>query len=104
MSSRARKILIRTVMLFCAIVLLVDLAEDGYLGKADPIMPPCSGKIFHSCSPGKSGSAESPVLIPPERLPDIFQGWRDQSFLVENENLFTIIDCYLLGSSGGLPL
>ncbi len=91
-------------MLLCAIVLLIDLAEDGCLGKAEPITPPFSGKIVHSGSPGKSGSAESPTFIPPARLPDILQGRQNQSSLFENKNPLTIIDCYLLGSSGGLPL
>jgi hypothetical protein len=94
----------RTVILLCAIALLVDLAEDGCLGKAEPVTPPSHGTIFHTCSPGKSSSAESPVLIPPARLPDILQGWQEQSIFAEIESPLIIIKCFLLSSSGGIPL
>ena len=104
MSSRVKKIVQHTIMLLCAIVLLLDLADDGCLGKAQPATPRCPGTISLTSSPGSSGNAEFPVWIPPARLPGILQCWQNQSILVEIEDLLPIIDCYLLGSSGGLPL
>ncbi len=104
MSARAGKILTLLVVLLCEIVLLIDLAEDGVLGKAQPVSPPCSKTIYQTCSPCKSGHAESPVLIPPAKLPDILQDWQNQTVLVEIESTLRIIECYLLGSSGGMPL
>ena len=89
-------------MLLCALALLVDLAEDGCLGKAEPMTPLCPGTISHS-SPGKSGNAESPALIPPARLPDILQVCQNQWILVKIENPLTIFKCFLLSSSGGIP-
>jgi hypothetical protein len=103
MSSRARKILKHTAMLLFTIMLLIDLADDGCFGKTEPATPLCPGTGSLTPS-GSSGKAESSVWIPPARLPVIRQRWQNQSILVEIECPFTRINCYFLGSSGGIPL
>jgi hypothetical protein len=84
--------------------MLMDLADDGYFGKAPLLVPQCLGTISFIASPSGSGNVVSSVWIPPEKLPFIFQRGQNQLHLAEVACALGKSDCFLLSSSGGLPL
>ena len=94
----------RILFFICALLLLLDLADDGYFGQAPPLVPQCPGKISFTSSPGGSDNVVSSVWIPPVRLPCILQRGQNQLHLAEVASALAKIDCSLLSSSGGLPL
>jgi hypothetical protein len=94
----------RILFFICALLLLVDLADDGYFGKAPLLPPQCPGKISFVSSPGGWGNVVALAWIPPERLPCILQRGQNQRHLAEVADALAEIDCFFLSSSGGLPL
>jgi hypothetical protein len=94
----------RIVLGICALLLLADLADDGYLGKVPALLPQGPGNFSLTTSPDSSGDMAPQVWLPPGELRATLQGWQKQPVLVEVGNTLAKIDCCLLGSSGGLPL
>jgi hypothetical protein len=94
----------RIFFLICALLLLADLADDGCLGKAQPVAYVFPGIISFTQSPDSSGKVEIQVWIPPTKLIGIRQRWQNQSVLVELHNASPLIHPYLFSSSGGIPL
>lgn len=94
----------RILVLLCALLFLLDLADDGYLGKAPALTPQLPGTVSFFSSPDSSGTIVPQVWLADIALLGALQRWQNQEILVEVEEHLTKIDCYLLGSSGGLPL
>jgi hypothetical protein len=94
----------RIFFLICALLLLGDLADDGYLGKVPALLPQCPGNFSVSTSPDNPGNTASQVWLPPGELRGILPRWQNRPVLVEVGKTLAKIDCCLLGSSGGLPL
>jgi hypothetical protein len=94
----------RIFFLMCALLLLADLADDGFLGKVPALLPQCPGNISFTTSPYSSGNNAPQVSLPLGELRVILQHWQNQLVFVEVGNILAKIDCCLLGSSGGLPL
>jgi len=93
----------RIVFLLCALLLLADLANDGYLGKVPALLPQGPGNFSLSASPGSSGNMAPQVWLTLGELRFILPRWQNQPVLVAVGNTLAKIDCWLLGSSGGLP-
>jgi hypothetical protein len=94
----------RVVVFILALLLLIDLAEDGCFGKATFVVPQSSAKTsllapLHDCS----GKIESPSTLPSEggALCHLRRVQR-LTFLVQPA--LKIITCMHTGSSGGIPL
>ena len=94
----------RTVMLICALVMVLDLSDDGRLGKATFAAPPSPVKSLEVSS-DHYGSAEP--VCPAEQTPANFQHAPRQSpgqpvFRFVQHTLKIIISSHL-NSAGGLP-
>jgi hypothetical protein len=95
----------RTVLLICALVLLLDLADDGYLGKVKYVAPDSPAKsLDFSVENHKSGTVD----FHPDLLAANFPGTPCQSLSQPATPVVwtavKIIVSSLLASSGGLPL
>ena len=94
-----------TLLLILALLLVADLAEDGFLGKATFELPHASAKISvcapHHDSPGQDDCRQefTPANLwkPPSQANYQAVGVRVQPSL-------KIIDFHNTGSSGGIPL
>ncbi len=104
MSAGVIKRLKQMIILFWVIFLLVDLADDGCFGKAQPTAPLSRGTISQFFSIGSSSNADSTVWNQLPKMLSILNRWQYQSILVESDDHFTVIKSYLLTSSGGIPL
>jgi len=94
----------RTVMLICALVLVLDLSDDGRLGKATFVVPPSPVKSLEA-SPDHYGSAEP--VCQGEQTPANFQHaprpspGQPVNHVVQHTR--KIIISSHLSSAGGLP-
>jgi hypothetical protein len=89
---------------FILALLLLDLAEDGCLGKAHFVAPQSSAQTsllapLHHCS----GKIEFPSTLPPDGRA-IFHLRRVQTLRFLVHPALKIIICIHIGSSGGIPL
>ena len=94
----------RTVFLICALFLLLDLADDGHLGKAK-FVPPDSpvNSLKTSSEYAKSSKGDSQTdLLPANFLPPLHQSPHQPATPVIR-TIHKIIVCCLLSSAGGLP-
>ena len=73
----------RILFLICVLLLLGDLADDGYIGKAPLLSPQLPGNISFTSSPDGSDNVVSSAWIPPGRLPCILQRGQNQLHLAE---------------------
>jgi len=94
----------RILFLICAFLLLADLADNGFIGKAPLLAPHCPGTISFTSSPGSSDNIAPRVWILPEKELGLLQPWNNQWDLDETYDFPSIINSYLYSSSGGLPL
>ena len=94
----------RIFFLIFILLMVADLADDGCLGKPQPVAFLCPGTISFTQSPDSLGKVEIQVWIPPTKLIGIHQKWQNQSVLVEVNNASTFIHTYLFSGSGGIPL
>ncbi|MEJ2363623.1 MAG: hypothetical protein P8017_02885 [Deltaproteobacteria bacterium] len=95
----------RILLLICALLLLADLADDGYIGKAPHLAPHCPGTISLTSSPDISDNIAPQVWIPLEKELGLLRPWNNQWALIEAYDFPSIINSYLYySSSGGLPL
>ena len=104
MSSRAINVVKHLVMLLCAFTLLLDLADDGCLGKAAPLVLNSPGTFTCTSSPDNSGKVEPQVWIPSTELLGISRLLQNWPTLGKVDHDFRIIPTYLFNSSGGIPL
>jgi hypothetical protein len=88
----------------CAFSLLTDIADDGYIGKAPLFYPQLPGNISFTSAPDGPDNVVSAVWIPPEKPPFIFQRGQNQLHLAEFACALRKSACFLISSSGGLPL
>jgi hypothetical protein len=94
----------RIFFLMCALLLLADLTDDGYIGKVPALLPHCPGTSSFATSPDCSGNTAPQVWLPLGELQVTLQRWQNQEVSVAVGNTLAKIDCCLLGSSGGPPL
>jgi hypothetical protein len=94
----------RIFFLMCALLLLADLADDGYIGKVPALLPqgPENLSFTTSADNSENMTPQGGLLLGELRV--ILQRRQNQSVAVEVGNTLARIDCCLLGSSGGLPL
>jgi hypothetical protein len=93
----------RILLLLCALLLMADLADDGFLGKVPYLLPHCPGNFSLTTLSGTSCKIASQGWLPLGGVRFIFQRWQTQPVLVEVGDTHAKIDCYLHSSSGGLP-
>jgi hypothetical protein len=86
------------------VLLLADLADDGYPGKIPALLPQGLGIFSLTSTQDTSGNMAPQVWLALGELRGIPQRWQNQAVFVEVGNTLAKIDCCLLGSSGGLPL
>jgi hypothetical protein len=95
----------RLVLLLLAVLLVLDLAHDGSLGKVKCVSPDSSVKVSHA----------SPYNFAAGKLNDLhflkYAVWlgspiqsRYQPLVHGTHQAIRIIDCCHRGSSGGIPL
>jgi hypothetical protein len=94
----------RILLLICVLLLLADLADDGYIGQAPLLAPHCPGTISLASAPDISDNIAPQVWIPPEKELGLLQPWNHQWALVEAYDFPSITNSHLYSSSGGLPL
>jgi hypothetical protein len=94
----------RLIFLFCALVMLFDLADDGGLGKVKFVAPQPSANSAVSSASLKSTQVHLKVSAPPPNLWDIRIPCRGQTICLAALHCLNLIGCHFLGSSGGLPL
>jgi hypothetical protein len=95
----------RILLILCALLLLADLADDGFLGKPPLLGPRSPARTSFASLTDNSGTIAPHVWLPLPKLPGILWQWQEQPvLLVEIEDILPKIDCYLLASSGGIPL
>jgi len=94
----------RLTFLICAVVLLLDLADDGCLGKVKFVAPQHAAKCSVDSSGHNSGKVHSPGALSPEHLQEFRYDFDGQMASVRVVPSFKINDFYLFGSSGGIPL
>ena len=104
MSSSAIKVMKQILLLLCAVILLLDLADDGCLGKAAPLVLNSPGTFTFTSSPGNSAKVETQVWLPPTALLDISRRLPNRATLGKIDREVKIIPPYLFVSSGGIPL
>jgi hypothetical protein len=94
-----------TLLLILALLLMLDIAEDGFLGKATFELPPAAAKTSVSAPHHiSSGQVDCRHKVPPPNLcdPPGQANYQPVSFRVQPT--LKIIDYRNNGSSGGIPL
>jgi hypothetical protein len=96
----------RMVLLILVLLLMVDLAEDGYLGKATPCLPRPIAKTSVTSSHNQPGSGHS--IFRHELSPtELYRTLRYGKAQVATHHLpstLQVLHCCHLSSSGGIPL
>jgi hypothetical protein len=96
----------RMVLLILVLMLLVDLAEDGYLGKATFCLPCPSAKTTvtssHNC-PG-SGQGDFGHELASPKAPGCPRHDEARPVSLHVPPILQIIHCCHLSSAGGIPL
>jgi hypothetical protein len=103
-STHGASIMKRILLLICALLLLADLADDGYIGKAPRLAPHCPGTISLTSSPDISDNIAPQAWILPGKESGLLQPWNNPWALIEAYDFPSIINSHLYSSSGGLPL
>jgi hypothetical protein len=96
----------RLVLFILVLILLVDVAEDGALGKVKFCLPNHSAKTSVTSSyhhPG-SGQTDSHHEFSPADLPQSPQYGNARPVTLRLPLTLKIINCCHLNSSGGIPL
>ena len=92
------------LMLLFTFILLLDLADDEYLGKAAALILNSPGTFTFSSSPVNSGKVKTQVLAPPYRIAGYLPPLPNPATLGKIDREVKIIPPYLFVSSGGIPL
>jgi hypothetical protein len=94
----------RLIFLLCAVVLLLDLADDGCLGKVKLVAPTHTASYFVASSAHGSGKVDSQVDLPPLNRQELESQFPDQPLLIRGIHCHRKCNFSLFGSSGGIPL
>jgi hypothetical protein len=94
----------RVLFLICALLLLVDLADDGYLGKVNYVFPHGKGASSVDSPSQKNNKIDFQLGLLPPKSPSSPYCWQYLAISVEVTRFFSINGDYLLSSSGGIPL
>ncbi len=96
----------RVVPLILVLLLLVDLAEDGCLGKATAYLPCPSAKttVTSSHHSPDSGQSDSGHELASPKVPGRPYRGEARSVSLHVPPTLTRIDCCHLSSAGGIPL
>jgi hypothetical protein len=95
----------RSLLLILALLLLMDLAEDGFLGKVNFYVPNPSAKTSIPASPQPdSGKTDFRHELASADLPGNPRQGDAQPVTLRVPTTLQIIHCYHLSSSGGIPL
>jgi len=94
----------RTLLFICALILLLDLAHDGALGKvkfvsASSLRKSCFSQIKHGCSDQVNFQTKS-LIAPRQGITLCDQSWPVKSVV---RSALKISHISLLGSAGGIP-
>jgi hypothetical protein len=94
----------RLLFLMCALLLLVDLADDGYIGKVKYVPPYGQGANSFNLSSQHPDKIDLQFGLPPPKWPCSLHCWQYLVKSIEVGRAFTVSGCHLLSSSGGMPL
>jgi hypothetical protein len=92
-------------LLIFVMVLLIDLGQDGCLGKAVLVPPDFSANTsLASPAPGDAGKIDSHSTLPSPDAREMPSQWQSQPVALRVQPGLKIIACNHTGSSGGIPL
>jgi hypothetical protein len=95
----------RNLLFICALILLLDLAHDGALGKAEFVSASSLHKsCFSQCKQGCSDQVNfqtKSLIAPRQGITFCDQSWPVKSVV---NSALKIIHISFLGSAGGIPL
>jgi hypothetical protein len=94
----------RVLLLICALLLLIDLADDGYLGKVNYVFPHGQGAGSFDSPSQKNNKIDFQFGLPPPKSSGSPHCWQYLTKSVEVTQSAIINDDYLLSSAGGIPL
>jgi hypothetical protein len=95
----------RVVLLILVLFLLVDLAEDGCLGKVNFYIPNPSAKTsVTSCPDSDSSHTDFRYEFASTDVPESFRHGDTEPVTLLVPQTLQLIHCCHLSSSGGLPL
>ncbi len=94
----------RLLFLICAVVLLLDLADDGCLGKVKFVAPQHAAQYSVASSNHNSGKVECRVVLTSENLRDLPRQFSDQPVGLGMVLCHPLNDFCFPGGSGGIPL
>jgi hypothetical protein len=94
----------RLVFLICAVVLMLDLADDGCLGKVKLVAPTHAAGYSVASTAHGSGKVDSQVDLPPLNWQVLTSQFPDQPVLIRGIHCHRKCNFSLFGSSGGIPL
>jgi hypothetical protein len=93
----------RILLLICILLVLVDLADDGYLGKVNYVFPHGQGASSFNSSSQKTNKIDLQFGLSPPKYPSSPHYWQYLVKSIEVTRFSNINDDYLLSSSGGIP-
>ena len=95
----------RVVLLILVLMLLIDLADDGCIGKANFYLPAPSTEIsVTSCPYSDSGHTDFSYEFASTDFPESFKHGDTKPVTLRVLHILQIIHCCHLSSSGGIPL
>ena len=94
----------RVLLLISALLLLVDLADDGYLGKVNYVFAYGQGASSYNSPSQKNNKIDLQLGLPPPESPGSPHCRQYQAKLFKVTHFLSIKGYYLLSSSGGIPL
>jgi hypothetical protein len=95
----------RAILLIVLLLLLIDLGQDGCLGKADAVPPDFSAQSsLASPAQGDFGKIDPHFTLASPDCWEIFGQWQFQPIALRVQPTLKIITCNHTSSSGGLPL
>jgi hypothetical protein len=96
----------RMVLLILAVILLMDLAQDGCLGKITFCLPHSSAKTSVTSSHKHPGSSQGDFQheLAATNVPSSFHSGAAHSVTLYVPPTLQIMHCCHLSSSGGIPL
>jgi hypothetical protein len=94
----------RLIFLLCAVVLLLDLADDGCLGKVKLVSSHNAAKCSVTSCDHNSGKIDPQFVLPPAKLREYGREFIDRQVSGGIGHNIELDDFCYFGSSGGIPL